>query len=110
MPCLPCWAAPSKRRRPAASAAPPPAAQAPVHLPVAAQPLAQAHQALEQLAQALQRGELPEAPLQALAELLPALALEPLQQAIDAFDFNQAQRCLHTLRAQLAPAPEEAAP
>ena len=88
----------------------PPAAQAPVHLPVAAQPLAQAHQALEQLAQALQRGELPEAPLQALAELLPALALEPLQQAIDAFDFNQAQRCLHTLRAQLAPAPEEAAP
>ena len=78
--------------------------------PLDAQQQAQARQALEQLRTALAQAELPEAPLQALAQLLPALMLEPLQRAIDDFDFDQAQRCLDTLRVQLAPATEEVTP
>ena len=67
----------------------------------------QALQALEQLQTALAQAELPEAPLHTLAQLLPALALEPLQQAIDHFDFDRAQHCLERLRVQLPPATTE---
>ncbi|MBY0454320.1 MAG: PAS domain S-box protein [Burkholderiaceae bacterium] len=66
--------------------------------------------ALELLAQALAAGELSESPLHTLACILPALLLEPLQQAIDHFDFDQALDCVEALRTQLAPAPEEVAP
>ncbi len=63
--------------------------------------------ALEQLQTALAQAELPEAPLHTLAQLLPALSLEPLQQALDHFDFDRAQHCLKRLRAQLQPATTE---
>ncbi|GAB3429380.1 PAS domain S-box protein [Giesbergeria sinuosa] len=69
-----------------------------------AQQQTQVAMALGHLRTALAQAELPEAPLQALAQLLPALMLEPLQQAIDHFDFDRAQQCLATLQAQMAPA------
>ncbi len=78
--------------------------------PLDVQQQAQVLQALEQLRTALAQAELSEAPLQTLVQLLPALMLEPLQRAIDHFDFDQAQRCLDTLRVQLAHATEEVTP
>lgn len=57
--------------------------------------------ALAQLCAALAQGEWPEAPLQALQDTLPAPALQQLQQAIERFDFSQAQRALADLQAQL---------
>ena len=84
----------------------PPEAQAP-GTPLGTQQQTQALRAIDSLAGALAHGELPDAPLQLLCTLLPALALEPLQQAIDRFDFEQAQRHLQTLRATLVATPLE---
>ncbi|WP_246483735.1 Hpt domain-containing protein [Paenacidovorax monticola] len=92
------------------AAAPSVASAASAGLPLDAPRAAQALATIDLAAQALAQGELPEAALQALAELLPALALEPLREAIDAFDFDRAQAYLRTLRAPLAArAPSEAA-
>ena len=57
--------------------------------------------ALTQLSSALAQGELPDAPLQTLGQTLPAHTLQALHQAIDRFDFSDAQRCLDTLQQQL---------
>ncbi|MDD2608914.1 MAG: PAS domain S-box protein [Giesbergeria sp.] len=70
----------------------------------------QALQALEQLQTALAQAELPEAPLHTLAQLLHALSLEPLQQALDHFDFDRAQHCLERLRMQLQAATLQTSP
>lgn len=56
--------------------------------------------ASDRLAQALSDGEWVQAPLDLLARLLPATALSPLTEALDAFDFDQAQQRLQDLRAQ----------
>ena len=56
--------------------------------------------------QALARGELPEAALHELRQTLPALWLEPLREAIDAFDFDQAQEQLTALEARIRALPE----
>jgi PAS domain S-box-containing protein len=69
--------------------------------PLNAQQQQAALDALTQLSSALAQGEWPEAPLHALGQNLPAPALQALHQAIDRFDFAQAQRCLDDLRAQL---------
>ena len=61
---------------------------------------AQARQAINRLTQALADGEWVQAPVDTLVSLLPASAMVPLMEALDAFDFDQAQRRLHALRAQ----------
>lgn len=71
---------------------------------------AQALLTLEQLHNALAHAELPETALQTLTQLLPALALAPLQQAIDHFDFERAQRCLEHLQTQLRSVPAHKEP
>ncbi|MBS0506818.1 MAG: PAS domain S-box protein [Proteobacteria bacterium] len=81
------------------SAAPAATAPAPPDRPLA---LA----ALDQVDQALARGELPDAALATLAQCLPAELLAPLQAAVDAFDFEAARRQLDPLRRHL----ENAAP
>ena len=58
---------------------------------------------LDRVAAALTQGELPEADLVVLAGLLPALALEPVREAVDSFDFDRAQVHLLTLRESIAP-------
>jgi two-component system sensor histidine kinase/response regulator len=56
--------------------------------------------AMDDMAQALTRGELVDTSLQALETHLPALCLEPLRDALDTFNFDQAQQLLVQLRAQ----------
>ncbi|MBV8036134.1 MHYT domain-containing protein [Roseateles sp.] len=67
-----------------------------------AQQATQAHALLENAIAALEQGELPETTLTKLAALLPALALEPVRDAVDSFDFDQAQSLLRVLRGSLA--------
>ncbi len=55
--------------------------------------------AMDDMAQALTRGELVDTSLQALETHLPALCLEPLREALDTFNFDQAQQLLVQLRA-----------
>ncbi|MFZ4288830.1 PAS domain S-box protein [Variovorax sp. HJSM1_2] len=56
--------------------------------------------AMDDIARALARGELVDSSLQALETHLPALCLEPLREALDTFNFDQAQQVLLQLRAQ----------
>jgi len=70
----------------------------PAAAPLDAARAAEALSAMDHAAQALAQGELPETALSVLAALLPALALEPLREAIDAFDFDRAQAQLQALR------------
>ena len=69
--------------------------------------LAQSLAVLDRVAAALTQGELPEADLAALAELLPALALEPVREAVDSFDFDRAQAHLLALRESIATQPPQ---
>jgi PAS domain S-box-containing protein len=55
--------------------------------------------AIDDIALALARGELVDTSLQALENHLPALCLEPLREALDTFNFDQAQQVLVQLRA-----------
>ena len=71
---------------------------------------AAAGQAITALAEALRRSELAQQPLDALAQVLPASALERLQDAIDSFDFDQALEQLQRLTEQwLDATPEDTA-
>jgi len=88
----PCAGAPSRLGAGLPAAAPLDAARA-----------AEALDAIGRAGEALAQGELPEAALGTLAALLPALALEPLREAIDAFDFDRAQAQLQALRALAGP-------
>ena len=66
------------------------------------------HTALAQLSSALAQGELPDAPLYTLGEILPAHALQALHHAIDSFNFSDAQRCLDALEPQVQTLPNTA--
>lgn len=82
------------------------AAPAPAAAPAAVEALdadqqAQALSAIDQITQALARGELPDTPLQALAQWLSAQALAPLHAALDAFDFGAAQQHVQRLRSHI---------
>ncbi|MEN9358302.1 MAG: hypothetical protein RL695_2473, partial [Pseudomonadota bacterium] len=66
--------------------------------------------ALNQARACLARGELPDAALQTLAQYLPDQQLSPLRDALDGFDFPQAQALLHTLHDRLPPLPKETPP
>ena len=57
--------------------------------------------------QALANSELAQPPLDVLAQLLPGAAMEPLQEAIDTFDFDQAQAQLKQLRTHWIDEPTE---
>lgn len=88
------------RQQPATTTAPAPAptaAAAPVRDEAAR---ARLHQALAHVQQALAAGELHEQALDTLHELLAPACLQPLQAAIDAFDFDAAQQRLEQLREQ----------
>ena len=74
------------------------AVAAPVALDPAQQ--AQVRQAIDRLARALSDGEWVQAPTDLLACLLPPAAMAPLAEALEAFDFDRAQACLHALRVQ----------
>ena len=82
----------------------------PAVAPLDAARTAEALNAMDHAARALAQGELPETALSVLAALLPALALEPLREAIDAFDFDRAQAQLQALRALAAPSTSMNAP
>ena len=77
------------------------------HMPLAPAQRAQAAAAAEALQQALARSELAQPPLDVLAQLLPADAMERLQEAIDTFDFDQALAQLQQLRTDWIDAPTE---
>ena len=57
--------------------------------------------ALEDALLALEEGALPEPALLTLATLLPAAVLQPIQEAVERFDFPLAQQRLQALRHQL---------
>ena len=57
--------------------------------------------ALEEALLALEEGALPEPALLTLATLLPAAVLQPIQEAVERFDFPLAQQRLQALRHQL---------
>ncbi|MDD2544825.1 MAG: hypothetical protein PHI55_00910 [Burkholderiaceae bacterium] len=90
---------------PAAAAAPSPADPS-----LSAAQQAEVRQALAQLVPACQAGELADAALATLAGHLPPSALQPLQAALDRFDFERAQRCLQALQAQWTPPLEDMSP
>ena len=77
------------------------------HAPLAPAQRAQAAAAAQALQQALARSELAQPPLDELAQLLPADAMERLQEAIDTFDFDQALAQLQQLRTHWIDAPTE---
>jgi HPt (histidine-containing phosphotransfer) domain-containing protein len=56
---------------------------------------------LERIVAALQSGELDGQAMQALVRMLTAEQLQPLQQALDNFDFERAQECAQQLQQQL---------
>jgi exonuclease VII small subunit len=56
---------------------------------------------LERIVAALQSGELDGQAMQALVRILTAEQLQPLQQALDNFDFERAQECAQQLQQQL---------
>src|SRR5256885_10931108 len=56
---------------------------------------------LERIIAALQSGELDGQAMQALVRMLTAEQLQPLQQALDNFDFERAQECAQQLQQQL---------
>ncbi len=58
---------------------------------------AQVLAALAAMAQALSTGELPDGPLGVLEQHLPATSLDGLREALDRFDFDDAQGALRTL-------------
>lgn len=71
---------------------------------------AQVQRAIDHLACALADGEWVQAPVDVLVRLLPPADMVPLLEALDAFDFDQAQQRLHALRAHHLGAPKETAP
>ena len=77
------------------------------YAPLSAAQREQARQAAQALQQALANSELAQPPLDVLAQLLPGAAMEPLQEAIDTFDFDQAQAQLKQLRTHWIDEPTE---
>ncbi|MBP6599292.1 MAG: PAS domain S-box protein [Giesbergeria sp.] len=78
--------------------------------PLSAQQRSAVLAALAQLSSALAQGELPDAPLHTLSSHLPVQRLHALHEAIDRFDFSEAQRCLDTLQQQLSTPPSTIPP
>lgn len=72
--------------------------------PMSQVPLGQLQQWLAETIQALEGGELAAGALAALQQHLPADAMQPLQEAVDAFDFDRALACAHALKKQWIPA------
>lgn len=90
--------APALAAHPAPQHEPAPTAQ----LPALATPQhSQVLLALEEALLALEEGALPEPALLTLATLLPAAVLQPIQEAVERFDFPLAQQRLQALRHQL---------
>jgi PAS domain S-box-containing protein len=90
--------APALAAHPAPRHEPAPTAQ----LPALATPQhSQVLLALEEALLALEEGALPEPALLTLATLLPAAVLQPIQEAVERFDFPLAQQRLQALRHQL---------
>ena len=90
--------APALAAHPAPLHEPAPTAQ----LPALATPQhSQVLLALEDALLALEEGALPEPALLTLATLLPAAVLQPIQEAVERFDFPLAQQRLQALRHQL---------
>ena len=90
--------APALAAHPAPRHEPAPTAQ----LPALATPQhSQVLLALEDALLALEEGALPEPALLTLATLLPAAVLQPIQEAVERFDFPLAQQRLQALRHQL---------
>ena len=78
--------------------------------PAAAQPAAAVDSArllplLQELDAALAHGELPEAALVTLKALLPESSRQPLEQAIDSFDFDTAREALASLQTRYSKDP-----
>ena len=75
--------------------------------PVSAAPLdrAQLLRLLDQLDQGFAHGELVDGAFRALGEALPTVRMRPLQDAVDAFDFDAAREALADLRAWAAQEP-----
>ena len=65
---------------------------------------AQVQQWLDETIAALEGGELASDALDALQQHLPANEIQSLQDALDAFDFDRALRCAHSLKEQWTPA------
>ena len=89
-------------RQPAGSAA-----EGSLHAPLSDAQRTRARSAAQALQQALENAELAQPPLDLLAQLLPAAAMEPLQEAIDTFDFDQALQQLQQLRTHWIDEPTE---
>ena len=89
-------------RQPAGSAA-----EGSLHAPLSDAQRTRARSAAQALQQALENAELAQPPLDLLAQLLPAAAMEPLQDAIDTFDFDQALQQLQQLRTHWIDEPTE---
>ena len=89
-------------RQPAGSAA-----DGSLHAPLSDAQRTRARSAAQALQQALENAELAQPPLDLLAQLLPAAAMEPLQDAIDTFDFDQALQQLQQLRTHWIDEPTE---
>lgn len=66
-------------------------------------PEAQLQQWLDQTIEALAGGELASTALAGLQQHLPGDAILPLQEAVDAFDFDRALACAHALKQQWIP-------
>ena len=82
-------------------------AEGSLHAPLSDAQRARARSAAQALQQALENAELAQPPLDLLAQLLPAAAMEPLQEAIDTFDFDQALQQLQQLRTHWIDEPTE---
>ncbi|MFY3382589.1 PAS domain S-box protein [Paracidovorax sp. MALMAid1276] len=91
----------------APDAVPATAASAPA--PMSAGARAQVLAALDAMARALATGELPDGPLGVLEQHLPATSLNGLREALDRFDFDDAQGAVRALQAHIGqmPAPTE---
>ncbi|MFN4117736.1 PAS domain S-box protein [Acidovorax sp.] len=87
----------------------------PAHTATAPAPLgtgerAQVLTALDAMGQALATGELPDGPLAVLEQHLPATRLDGLREALDRFDFDDAQGALRALHHHIAQMPASEGP
>ena len=67
-------------------------------------PSEQLQQWLDETIAALQGGELASAALESLQQHASPIDILPLQEAVDAFDFDRALECAHALKKQWTPA------
>ncbi len=99
---VPAWDSVAKALAAQASAPAEAPQNASVSCELDAQRAEQAQVLLGNAIDALAQGELPEAALAELSSLLPALAMEPVRDAVDSFDFERAQSLLRALSDSLA--------